>query len=310
MSKIRPLVAWGFRTVGKALLCVLGLCCLTDVACVPGDHGPPAYRVIPQRIEQIAPGTVVGNAAPKGWSHLVIKSYLHPGSGDVAQLSETTRQLAGFLITVMVARAQEEQVDGQIRYRLSRVAVGLGTRINGRDVIISPATQQRLGANLGFLARIVLDKANESQQENLVVIKSRTLAVVDTDAALVRNGKHRPVMLRYALLLDPITGRLDSLVWGIDCDPQRRYRGAFGPIEWLPPNKVQEVALDVDAKEFTLGIPSELAFALTALPRGQKQIPLPDDWKVVASQPRFTPAMAQLLENKLREAVRRADSTR
>jgi hypothetical protein len=310
MNRARTFIAWGFGTLGKALLSVLVVCSLTDVACTQGDNACLAYGVIPHRIEQIPPGTVVGNEAPRAWSYLVIKSYPRPGSGDVAQLSETTKQLASMLVTVMVASAQPEQVDGQSQYRLSRVAVGLGTRINGQDVIISPATQKRLGANLGFLARMVLDKANERQQENLVVVNSRTLALVDTDAAMIRYRQHRPVILRYALLLDPMTGRLDSLVWGIDRDSQGRYLGAFGPIEWLPPSKVQDVALDVDAREFTLGVPSELAFALTALPQGQKQIPLTDDWKAVAGQPRLTPALAQFLETKLREVARRAASTR
>jgi hypothetical protein len=310
MSRPHPSIARGFVTLGKALLSVLVVCCLTDVACTQSESPRLAYGVTPHRIEQIPPGTVVGTEAPRGWSYLVIKSYPHPASGDVAQLSETTKQLAGFMITAMVASAQEEQVEGQSRYRLSRVAVGLGTRINGQDVIVSPATQKRLGANLGFLARMILDKANEKQQENLVVVTSSTLALVDTDAAMLRNGKHRPVILRYALLLDPATGRLDSLVWGIDCDSQGRYLGAFGPIEWLPPNKVQDVGLDVDRKEFTLGVPSELAFALTALPQGQKQIPLPEDLKSVAGQPRLTPASAQFLETKLRAAVQRASADR
>jgi hypothetical protein len=286
------------------------VCGLTDLGCTPSDPGRSSYSVIPQRIEQIAPGTIVGEEAPKGWSHLVIKSYLRPSGGDAAKLSETTRRLASFLITVMVAGAQKVEVDGQVRYRLSRLAVGLGTRIDGQDVIISPTSQKRLGADLGFLARIVLAKANERQQENLVVAHSPTMALVDTDAALVRDGKHRPVMLRYALLLDSMTGRLDTLVWGIDCDSEGRYQGAFGPIEWLPPAKVQEVPLDVDANEFTLGIPSPLAFALTALPRGQKQIALPEDLQVVAGQPRLTPASAAFLDKKLREVVYSAHGAR
>ena len=121
------------------------------------------------------------------------------------------------------------------------------------------------------------------------MVHSNPMARVDSDAALVRQGRHRPVMLRYALLRDPPTGRLDAPVWGIDCDSQGGYLRAFGPMGWLPPNKGQDVAFQLDANEFTLGVPSPLAFAFTALPQGRKQMSLPDDLKEVAGQPRLTP---------------------
>jgi hypothetical protein len=289
--------------LGKVVLSVLVLSGITDVACTQGESARPYYGVTPHRIDLIPPGTVLDKGPPKGWSHLIIKSHPHPGTGDMAKVNESTYQLASFIFTGFVANVRGEQVGGQVQYRLEHVAVGLGTNIKGRDTIISPETQQRLGANLSLLARVVFDKTYQMQQDVMVAVSSNTLAVVDTPAVMLRGNKHRPVILRYTLLVDPKTGHLDTVLWLIDKDDQGRYVGPSSPIEWLPENKVQEVVLHVDGNEFTLGVPSENAFAASTLPQGKKQIIFPDDLKPIAGQRRLTVEMARQLEGRLKEIL-------
>jgi hypothetical protein len=298
----RPRRRW-FLLAGPLLLGLWAVGGTTERACPQAPAAGNGYDVTRRRLELIAPGTVLDRDAPKGWSHLIIKSHPRVAAGDVDQVSDHTVRLSSFLFTAIVARVQPDRGTGRPPYHLSGLAVGLGTKVNGKDIILSPETQKRLGANLGLLARLVLSTAQERLHDVHVVARSDTLALVDAPALMLRDGRHRPVMLRYALLVEAATGNLETLLWLIDLDAKGGYLGASGPIEWLPPNKHEDCVLHVDAKEFVLGTPTEKAFAMYRMPRGRKQLALPDDLKAAAGQAQLSAALAQELEAKLREAL-------
>jgi hypothetical protein len=267
---------------------------------------PSAPEVPAPRFELLQPGTVVGKDPPRGWSHLIIKSQPRIRQEDLRQVSSLTADLASFLFTAFVANVEEERIDGQVRYRLGAIAVGIGTPINGRDTIISPATQQKLGANVGLLAGQVLAKLYDGQQNVRLAGFTRTMALVDTPVVMVRGNRHRAVMIRYALLVDANTGRLDTLAWLLDRDDRGGFVGPSSPIEWLPPGKINDAVLRVDPNEFTLGIPSDSAFGLLRIPEGQKQIAFPDELKAVAAEVSPSAAWAGWLEGKLRGLLQQA----
>ena len=185
----------------------------------------------------------------------------------------------------MLADVQGERVGTQVQYRLARLAVGVGTTIGGNDTICSPETRKRLGANLGLMERVVLDKAQEKLPDTQLVAYSKTMAVVDSPALMLRGGRHRQVVLRYALLVDPATGRLETFLWLIDQDESGNYAAApAGEIEWLPPSKLEDCILNVDAREFNaLGMPTETAFAITNIPQGKKKLAFPETLKATAA---------------------------
>src|SRR5690606_21861731 len=112
---------------------------------------------------------------------------------------------------------------------------GVGAAVGGKDVILSPETQAELGAGLGVLGRQVLAEVYQRQKEVRLVAATRTMGVIDTPAFLRLNGGHRKAVIRYAFLVGPRTGRLDSLAWRIDLDDGGGYAGMGGPVEWLPP---------------------------------------------------------------------------
>jgi hypothetical protein len=289
-----------FRLIGRTILSVLMLCSLTDFAC------PGAYDVTQRRLDQIPAGTVIGKTPPKGWTNLLIKSHPHPGAGDTKQLSATADRLSRLLFTAIVADVKAENVDGGQRYRLAKVAVGLGTRIGDRDVIITPETQRRLGADLGLLARVVLRTAQDKLADIVVVARSDTLMIFDAPGLLARDGRHEPVVLRYAVLVEERTGQLDTLLWVLNREPSGGYGGPAGAIQWLPPNKMEDCVLHVDAGEFSLGQPTEKAFAMMSAPKGRQEIAVRDDLRPLVVRRRFTPAKAAELEGKLREALKQA----
>jgi hypothetical protein len=288
--------------MGKTILSVLMVCCLTDVACSEGKSGS-SYDVTHRRLDQIPAGTVIGKEAPKGWSDLIIKSYTRPGAGDVGQLSPTADRLARLLFTALLADVKPGDGD---RHKLAKVAVGLGVRIDGKDTVVTPDTQKRLGANLGLLARVVLSTAQEMLAETTVVARSDTLMVFDSPSYLAVDGRHQAIALRYAVLVEERTGRLNTLVWVLGRQDGGRYTGPIGAALWLPPNLTDDCVLHVDGSEFSLGQPTEKAFAMTTPPKG-KEVPVAEDWKSLAASEKFTAAAAAALENLLREALRKAD---
>jgi hypothetical protein len=295
-------MARGVRLLGKTFLSLLLLCCLTDVACSQG-RTTPAYDVTLHHLNLIPPGTIIDREPPNGWTDLIIKSYSRPGAGDTNQLSPTADRLSRLLFTAVLADVKADRTGDRGRFKLGKVAVGLGMKIGDKDTIITPETQRRLGADLGLLARVVLRAAQDKLADVVIVTRSRTLLVFDSPSLMLRDERHKPVVLRYAVLVDERTGRLNTLLWVLDRTERGDYGGPIGRIQWLPPNLTGDCILHVDADEFSLGQPTEKAFAMTSAPRGQKEIAVRDGLESLVVRRRFSPDMAAELESKLREAL-------
>lgn len=265
------------------------------------EHPAQFYDVTPRPIEMVQPGTIVGDRAPKGWTHLIIKSHPRLADEELPRTNNMTARLAAFIFTVFTADVRAVSRDGVVRYRLNGVGQGLGTRIRGKDVIISPETQSELGANLGIFSRTVFSIADDRQQETRIAATSPTMAVVDTFSIFQESGRNRQVIFRYVVLVEEETGRVRTLLWRVDPPPKREeVQGvARGPIEWLAPDKIVEPLLYIDDNEYTLGIPSNNAFGVRTLPKGDKQIPLPEELTATAGLVRFTPDAAKRLEESL-----------
>ena len=120
---------------------------------------------------------------------------------------------------------------------------------------------------------------------------------------MVREQKHRPVILRYAILVNPKTGRLDPLLWAIAQDDRGSYQGMFGPCELLPPNKYADRGMHVDSSEFAFGLITENAVAMTQLHQGMRRIAFPDEVQRLAGLPRFSTQSAADLESRLRTLI-------
>jgi hypothetical protein len=267
---------------------------------------PPAhYDVSVGAIELLPPGTVVGDGAPDGWTHLILKSQPRLASGDLDRLSPEGGRYATFLFMTTVARVVPHQSTFRTTYVLDAIALGLGTTVDGKDMVLSPEKEKELGANLGFFFRLVLKGAYNKQQEVHLVARSPTFAVYDTPAMVHRRGKHVDATLRYALLVDEGTGRLDTLVWLIDrTDP---LDVVPDPIEQLPPGTHQQAPLHVDSKEFfEFNIPGLRSFAADSIPQGDRQLTMSPEVKALAGQDHFTSDEALRLHQALRRLMRSA----
>lgn len=264
---------------------------LTPGTAPPGT--PDTYDLTARPADSIAPGTVVEKSAPRGWSHLVIKSLPRVRDDQRAGLSQLVVQKAGWMFTAFVA----DVVPDGGRFRLRAIGLGLGANVNGRDTILTPETVGRFE----LIGREILSKGYEVQRKAVVVVHGPSMALLDTPVWFRCADGHRLVRYRYALLADTATGRLDVLLWRLGVEG-----GACGELEravWLNPNTIDPAELVVDrAKVNRLGIPADDAFAVEKLPPG-RAVAIPADLHRLAGQTRFTVDEARALDTGLRNLI-------
>ena len=266
---------------------------------LPNDPSQVDCRVQP--LERIRPGTVIGDTPPSGWTHLLMKCHSRLTAGAIDELLAQAKPLSELLFTAMVARVSHRPGRSP-PFRLESIAVGLGTTIDGKDTIITTETQEELGADFGFLARLVLDQGEKKLDGVLQVARSPTAMIVDTPSILSDKGKHREVILRHAFLLDPDNGGLANLVWRIDLDDRGQYAGVTGPVVHVKPNLVVTCPVHVDGGQIFGGVPLPTAFAVIGLPPGQ-EIPMPPALRAVAGRRELDVAAFAELEAALRRLI-------
>jgi hypothetical protein len=256
----------------------------------------------PISLPRIPPGTVIADRAPSGWTHLIFKVRSELASGDLDAVPEWSAELTRVLLTAMIARVQSvHRADGP-SYRLDKVAIGLGTRIGERDVIISSDTQEALGAKLGPIKRIILSRGEERLKDVRRVAQTDTMIVVDAPQTMLVEGRHKIVIFRYVVLVHPGDGKLATLVWQLNLDRGGGYQlGRSGTVV-MQPGLLATCGLHVDKREITAGIPSSLAFATTRLPAGDA-IVLPTALQAVAGLKQLTAATVAQLETAARQAI-------
>ncbi len=250
---------------------------------------------------RIKPGTQVADRAPQGWTHLIFRSQPRVAEEHAAEVSAMVHHMTGLLFTAMLARV-EGPTPGTARggFRLAEVAVGTGTKVNGRHTVLSSDTQAELGANLSLFDRPVLAGGEEELSAMQCVARSPTMMLIDAPSFMLDQGMHRQVVVRYAVLVDARTGRLETLVWALAAD-RKDGAGLLRPVEWLAPDTVQECPLSVKPEEFLLGVPvAKKSFAMMGLPHGRKRIePGAEIERLLARRPPLREEDAREMERRL-----------
>ncbi len=109
------------------------------------------------------------------------------------------------------------------------------------------------------------------------------------------------MIMRHAVLVDPDTGRLSTLVWLLSKTPAG-YGLAESNLQLLPPNMQEARLLHVLKDRFTLGIPSPDAFALVRIPQGTA-LPWTPDLQRTAALGTFAREQVLGLERSLRAVI-------
>ena len=303
-----------------ASVVLLGLVVVAGISCCAGRQerraefaAPPRTAraaepegrvdVTPKPLERIPVGTVIGRRPPEGWTNLVllaIPTLTREDMRDAPRMATHYAQMFKFTVLANVARSKG---DDKAPFYLQRVARGFATNIDGKETIISG--NNTMGADLGLFGRRILDE-NEKILDNDVrqVVRTDTMEIFDGQAVMLRDGEHVNMVMRHAILVDPATGRLYTLVWLLTKD----YEPAEKAIQLLPEGMREKRMLSIKRDKFSrLGIPERDAFALRQIPQGTP-ISYTPALKEAASVRKFDEGNAPKVEATLRAAAEAAAS--
>lgn len=263
----------------------------------------------PQPLARIAPGWEVAAEPAAPWTHLVIYSRPRLADAEAEKVYPLVARLATLLSTTIVAEVGLDSDSRPARHVLRQVGIGLASRVDGREVIVSSTTEREQRAALGFLGNLLLSQSEERLADIRQTARTPTMALVDAPGIMLRAGQHADVLLRYALLVDPRQGTLTTLLWLLEPTAEKGWRLIEPICRLLSPGLVEDCRLHVDGQEITAGVPSARAFAIVTPPPG-KVLALPPAWAALAAQVQFSHEQVASLEQGLRELLRaRRNST-
>lgn len=218
----------------------------------------------------IEPGTIVERSPPQNWSHVILVAYTRVGAGDVQEAPSMAVDIARRFSVAILANVGSKQQAGGTEFFLDRVGIGIGTRINGKNTVISSSTHAALGAGLGLIERQVLSTTERDfVTGNRLVARTATMMVFDADVMLLVGGEHRPMVTRYALLVVRDTGQVGVLSWVLEPTATGDYRLFSRPMQYLQIPVIEDRVLNVKADRFFLGVPWSNAFAQVSPTTGQ-----------------------------------------
>lgn len=246
----------------------------------------------------LEPGTVVDAEPPPGWTHTVVKSVTFISGGDIATLPAFAIKSATLFRTMVLADVERDPGSGQ--FYLSRVGAGLGTPHQGKDTIISYDSLGSMGVELSTLDGLVLNRAEKALGRSRLGARTPTFALYDTFVELAdESGTHQPIILRYALMVDPATGSLRSAVW-----PMAEHPEARTPVETLsllPDGYIFSCGIHVAARRIFGNLASSWRFAMMQMPTGES-VPMTESLQSLANKdPEDLDAKA--LESAVRETL-------
>lgn len=259
--------------LSSRLAVLLLVACASGRIAVSEDRAPlpkpaSAYAdVRPRALARIAPGTVIGDRAPKGWTNLVLLAAPRLGAGDFQNVAKSTADYTSMFSFATLANVRNAGSAEKPAYFLEKVAIGTVLEIGGRKVVIDG--DKTFGQDLGFVGRRVLAE-HESilQSEFRQVARTRTMTVFDAKAIILFNKKHSRMIMRHAVVVSPTDGSLATFVWLLGSDGKGGYALAEKTLQRLPENLHEDRVLSVDSRKFTLGVPASDAFALIRIPQG------------------------------------------
>ena len=235
-------------------------------------------------ISLIPAGTKFGEQPPEDWSNLISFVNGKLTRGDVEAVTETVRYYAEIFNLVMLANTQK---DAEGKYTLDEVAVGFSMEINKQNVVVTSESQSELGADLSLIGRGVLDGNVAALAKVEQVARTSNNIVIDAPATLLRDGKHREMVVRYYIWVFPENGNIGTLVWLLD-PAKSQLQVADTTIQLLPANMHEDRIMNVDKDQFNfLGIPNKDAFALVQIPQGTP-FEMTEEMKAVASESIYT----------------------
>lgn len=257
---------------------------------------------------RIPAGTVVGGKTVEGWSDPVIFVRGQLTAGDVSAVSSTVQKYGEMFNLVVLANVKQkpnpkQKNDGA--YVLDKVAIGFSTKIDGKDVIITPDTHKRLGAGLTWIGGSVFSANDAALKDSKQVARYDHGLIMDAPTLMLVNGTHQMRTVRHFFWISGTTGRLGTLVWPMQ-ETGDGYECVGEDMQLLKGNLHEDRVMHVDGNEFNfVGLPSAKAFAVVKVPRG-KSIPFNAELRKAASVKQFDSTSYINLLSQIQQAIQSA----
>jgi hypothetical protein len=269
----------------------------------PGVDAAAGISVERKTLERIPVGTVIGKAAPRGWTNLVLLAIPTLTARDLRDAPRQATFYARMFKLTILANVAHKPGDERAPYYLEKVGVGFATTVDGRERIVN--SRNTLGADVGMFGPRIL-KGNEDVMDNDVhqVCRTTTMLIFDAKSVMLRGNDHVNMIMRHAFLVDPTSGKLYTLVWLL----RRDYQAAEANIQLLPEGMHEKRWLSIKRDKFgPLGIPTKEAFGLRQIPQGTA-IPYTEALQQAATVKMFEEAQVPRIEATLRAAAIKASS--
>lgn len=279
-----------------------GLTLFGVVLAIAGPARGDQFELAPRTIDQIKPGTVIGDKAPDGWTNLIVKNKPFVEADQAAKLVPIAVDLAQSFFAAIVANVARDESAPGAPFRLQAVASGVGTPIGDQDVVVTTDTQADLGANMGFIARTALARTEAEARLWTQVARGPNCAVLDAPAMIHLQGKHYQVVVRYFVVVDPRDGRLTTYTWVLQPLGDGQFKLPEQSLVRQEHDLVHRYPLMVDENEITVGVPNAKTFAMGKLAEGTK-LEWPTAVRAGAALSRYDAATLVNLQNELARVV-------
>ncbi len=264
-------------------------------------------------VTKVPAGTVIGDTAPDGWTHVLLVAKPRVTDGDVDAISDTVAKYASLWKFVILARTSPETGGengggrAEDRWQLDDVAVGLAAERQGRLVVASgPPHPDAEPPELGLIQRQLLSAAEASLDDMRIIARRTTLAIFDSSGVVRQQQQNRERIVRTLVWVSPTSGQVMTAIWLLKQGADNGFQMASDHGVVLPPGFREDRRLYVDADLITLGIPSPRAFSLVQLPPG-KRFPIGGELARAASRSRYTQSHIEELAGLLNGAIRGDD---
>jgi hypothetical protein len=268
-----------FDAVVALFLIILGLgldCAAADPP--PGMIATASIGMTQPRLAYLKPGMRIGKKPPTGWSHLVMKSIPHLGTGDLGTLPTGAAKTATLFRSVLLANVKPVDI-AEKEFELTQIGIGIcipDPQDEDQDIVVTAETLDALGLkHLTTVQRMVLDAAEEEMSEGRIIARTVSFALFRSPVTVVdpaTPGRHNKANIYYAFCANRTTGRLDVVVW--TAKPGTAAPQAPAAMVRMKSAAVFQCELDVRAKRILGTVPYSWSFAMRELPPGTK-LPVP-----------------------------------
>jgi len=230
---------------------------------------PPTVDLKHKPLPVLQPGIVVGQPSAFGYSDLVTLIFPRLASGDIDSLPDYSKTYARMFQTTILANVMERIVADQRVFILEKIGIGFAMNIKGKTTIVTSATANDLGANLGFIDRGVLSGNEDCLNEVIQVARTDRLVIFDAQANMLIGEEHESRMLRHFVWVSPASGKLGILVWQLKDDDNGQYTVDSDNMQLLPCGMKEDRKIHVSSAGFLRSkIPTPDRFALEQIPQG------------------------------------------